>query len=318
MNNKLYLGIDTSAYTTSIAIIDEEDNIVVDLREILKVKEGQRGLRQQEAVFQHINNLPILVEKMAKMIDVHRIDTVSCSSRPRNLSESYMPVFIVGRGQAIIISNMLNAKFKEYSHQEGHIAAGIMNSELINCNKFLSLHISGGTTELLTVDNKHKKLNTQIIGGTLDISVGQLVDRIGVELGFNFPCGKEMDSIASKGRVLNINIPIDVKDRTWFNLSGMENLFKNLINSNQYKVEDILSTLFHVIGSFIYKAIINSSEDYNIDTVLITGGVSSNSIIRNFLADNLKKHGIMAYFPERKLCTDNGVGIAYLGKESYS
>jgi len=317
MTNKLYLGIDTSAYTTSIAVIDENNNIVVDLRKVLEVKEGQKGLRQQEAVFQHINNMPIIIENMTKMIDVNNIDTVSCSSKPRNLPKSYMPVFVVGRGQAIIISNMLNAKFREYSHQEGHIAAGIMNSELESCKNFLSIHISGGTTELLIVNNDNKKLDTEIIGGTLDISVGQLIDRIGVKLNLTFPCGKQMDTIANNGKILDINIPIGIKDRTWFNLSGMENLFENLIDSNMYKVEDIFSTLFYVIGSYIYKIIFNSSKDYNIDTVLITGGVSSNSIIRNLLNENLKKHGIMPYFPERKLCTDNGVGIAYLGKESY-
>ena len=318
MTSKLYLGIDTSNYTTSLAVIDDSDKIIADLRKVLKVDKGKKGLRQQEAVFQHINNLPILIEEMAKLVDVSKIDTVSSSSRPRNLTDSYMPVFLVGRGQAIIISELLKAEFKEYSHQEGHIAAGIMNNELKAQKSFLSLHISGGTTELLLVNNESKKLEVKIIGGTLDISVGQLIDRIGVELGLPFSCGKHMNSIAIKGKNLDIGIPINLKDRTWFNLSGMENYFRNLLKSNLYKVEDILYTLFYTISTFIYKVIINSSREYSLNTVLITGGVSSNSIIRNILTDKLIKLGIKPYFPEENLCTDNSVGIAYLAKERYS
>ncbi|NLY78217.1 MAG: hypothetical protein GX080_09080 [Tissierellia bacterium] len=318
MVSKYYLGIDTSNYTTSVALIDENNNILVDLRRVLKVKKGQRGLRQQEAVFQHINNMSVLIEEMSKLVDVYNIDTVSCSSRPRNLPDSYMPVFMVGKQQALIISNLLKTKFREYSHQEGHIAAGVMNRNLALCKKFLSLHISGGTSELLLISNENKKLDIKIIGGTLDISVGQLIDRIGVEADLSFPCGKEMDLIAENGENIELSIPIKIKDKRWFNLSGMENLFKNLINSTSYKVEDIFFTLFNVIGSFIYKVIVNGCKDYEIDTVLITGGVSSNSIIRKTLSDNLIKQGIKPYFPEKRLCVDNSVGIAYLGKESYS
>lgn len=136
MVSKYYLGIDTSNYTTSVALIDENNNILVDLRRVLKVKKGQRGLRQQEAVFQHINNMSVLIEEMSKLVDVYNIDTVSCSSRPRNLPDSYMPVFMVGKQQALIISNLLKTKFREYSHQEGHIAAGVMNRNLALCKKF--------------------------------------------------------------------------------------------------------------------------------------------------------------------------------------
>ena len=318
MKDKLYLGIDTSNYTTSVAVIDDNDKIIVDLRKVLKVGKGKKGLRQQEAVFQHINNIPVLIEEMANLVDISKIDTVSCSSQPRNLPDSYMPVFLVGRGQAIIISRLLKAKFKEYSHQEGHIAVGLMNSQLKTQNSFLSLHISGGTTELLLVNNENKRLDVKIVGGTLDISVGQLIDRIGVELGLPFPCGKHMDLIAMKGKKLDISIPVNIKDRAWFNLSGMENFYKNLLKENVYKVEDVLFTLFYVISEFIYKVILNSSKDHCIDSVLITGGVSSNSVIRNLLTDKLIKQGIKPYYPTESLCTDNGVGIAYLGKERYS
>ena len=315
MSEKYYMGIDTSAYTTSVALIDENDNIVMDLRKVLQVKKGLKGLRQQEAVFQHVNNLPLLIKELGNNIDVSNIDIISCSNKPRNLTESYMPVFKVGEGQATIISNLLKIKFKRFSHQEGHIGAGIMNNQLKNSNSFLCLQISGGTTELLLVNNLEDNLEVENIGGTLDISVGQLIDRIGVEVGLDFPCGKEMDRISTQGNLLGLNIPIRIKDDTWFNLSGMENSFKKLINKNSYGIEDILITLFNVISLFIYKIIYNGCKLYNQNSVLITGGVAANSSIRKYLNKALFKDNIIPYYPEAKFCTDNAIGIAYLGKE---
>jgi N6-L-threonylcarbamoyladenine synthase len=318
MSNKYYVGIDTSAYTTSLAVIDEEDNIILDLRKILEVKKGQKGLRQQEAIFQHINNLPILIEEMVMKIDIGKIDTISCSNKPRNIEGSYMPVFIAGKGQAFILSKILGVRYKEYSHQEGHIGAGIIYNQLRNSDEFLSIHISGGTTELLLVNNKQNQLSIKIIGGTLDLSLGQLIDRIGVELGLSFPCGQEMDKISRKGNVLSLNIPISIKEKTWFNLSGLENYFKKLIKNCSYSREDIVATLFHTISKLIYKAIVNSCIEYNLYSILITGGVSANRILRLYLTDNLMKKKINPYFTNVELCTDNGIGIAFMGKEKIS
>ncbi|CCQ96004.1 O-sialoglycoprotein endopeptidase [[Clostridium] ultunense Esp] len=318
MSNRYFIGIDTSAYTTSLAIIDNEDNIVLDLRKVLEVKKGQKGLRQQEAVFQHINNLPLLIEKMMMEIDITKVDTIACSNKPRSVEDSYMPVFVVGKGQAFILSKILGTKYSEYSHQEGHIGAGIMGSQLKDCDKFLSLHISGGTTELLLVSNKKNQMSIDIIGGTLDLSLGQLIDRIGVELGLPFPCGMEMDKISQRGNVLNLNIPISLKDKTWFNISGLENYFKNLIKDSSYAIEDIFATLFNTISILLYNIIINSHIEYKLDDILITGGVSANEHIRGSLYNKLSDNNIRPYFAKIPLSTDNGVGVAYLAKEKFS
>lgn len=314
MANRYHLGIDTSNYTTSIGVIDEYNNIILDLRKVLDVKKGKKGLRQQEAVFQHVNNLPKLIDSMANKIDLNKIYSISCSYGPRNIEGSYMPVFKVGKGQAIIISKLLNVKYFEFSHQEGHIGAGIINNQLKNLNKFLTLHVSGGTTELLLVSREENKMSIKIIGGTLDISVGQLIDRIGVELGLKFPCGKEMDRISKRGEKLKINIPLSIKNNTWFNLSGMENYFKGLLHNSSYNLEDILATFFAVISSNLMEIIISSSRIYGINDILITGGVSSNTIIREKLKKGLVVKNIVPYFPNVELCTDNAIGIAYLGK----
>lgn len=313
--NKYYIGIDTSAYTSSLAVIDDKDRIILNARKILDVKERQKGLRQQEAVFQHVNNLPNLIENMVKEIDVSKIEVISCSSKPRNKENSYMPVFVVGKGQAFVLSKIIRCKYKEFSHQEGHISSCLLDNKSIYNKQFLSLHISGGTTELLLVNEKKDNFQINIIGGTLDLNFGQLIDRIGVEIGLRFPCGKEMDKIAQKGNILKLSVPINIKDNTWFNLSGMENYFKNLIQSGLYKIEDVFATLFYTIALFLSKIIINSSFRYKLNNIVITGGVAANSILRKYLTVELIKKNIILHFPSVDLCTDNGVGIAYMGKQ---
>lgn len=311
--NELYLGIDTSAYTTSVAIVDDNKNILFDSRKILEVEKNKKGLRQQEAVFKHMLNLPSIFDELEDRSLVERIRVISVSSKPRNVEESYMPVFTVGKGQAYIISKILNLPFKQFSHQEGHIGAGIMNTPLQYRKEFLAFHLSGGTTELLLVDNNGANFHIKKVGGTLDISTGQLIDRIGVRLGFTFPSGSKMDIASANGSVIKEKLPLSTKD-TWVNFSGHENFFNNLINNGKYEKEDIIVTLFHTIYLALEKMIIFACSKYNIEDVLLIGGVASNSYIREVLVNNLKKQNIDIYLPNNSYCTDNAIGVAYLGK----
>lgn len=310
--NNYYLGIDTSAYTTSIGVIDNNGEVIFDKRNVLKVKEGEKGLRQQEAVFQHINNLPFLISEMTENIDVAKICTISTSSKPRDIEGSYMPVFVVGKEQAFILSKILNVPFKEFSHQEGHISAGVLSNCFMERDRFLAVHLSGGTTELLHVEN-NTNFEIKLIGGTLDISVGQLIDRIGVKLGFKFPCGKQMDSISQKGNILFSKVPVSTK-KTWANFSGTENFFVKNIEANKFGTDDIIKTLFYTVGLSILNMVLAACIEYDIDDVLIIGGVASNSFIRDFITKNLNKYNINVVFPNKELCSDNAIGTAYLGK----
>ncbi|SHH31113.1 N6-L-threonylcarbamoyladenine synthase [Caloranaerobacter azorensis DSM 13643] len=312
-----YLGIDTSAYTTSIAVLNEEGKIIIDLRRTLKVKKGSLGLRQQEAVFQHINNLPEMFNYIANEIDLNKVKTVSASVKPRNVVGSYMPVFKVAQGHAFILARALNADYKEFSHQDGHIAAGILNCEIQQLEKFLALHISGGTTELLLVENKKDVFSVEQIGGTLDISAGQLIDRVGVELGLPFPCGPYLDELSVSGNFVEKNIPIST-NKTWINFSGPETFFKRIIKQHTDKPENIALTLFDCIAKSLSSIIKYAIKVYEINNILIIGGVASNSYIREKLENDIVNKGIgKLFFPNKNFCTDNAIGIAYLGLIKY-
>ena len=133
------LGIDTSNYKTSIAVIDHKKHIICDLRRFLTVKQGERGLRQSDALFQHIQNLPELMEEMRRMFD-GRIDAVACSFRPRPEAGSYMPVFLAGSGFAKAAAAAMNVPVVGFSHQEGHMEAIRAYSPFQTEDRFLACH----------------------------------------------------------------------------------------------------------------------------------------------------------------------------------
>ena len=227
------LGIDTSNYKTSIAVVDRDKRIICDLRRFLTVKQGERGLRQSDALFQHIQNLPELMEEMRAEFD-DRISAIACSFRPRPEAGSYMPVFLAGSGFARSAAAAMNVPLVGFSHQEGHMEAIRAYSPFQTVDRFLACHFSGGTCEVLDVsgtdlrkdgmpkldfakdsgasakNNKKAKkphpadpaervaYTMRITGGTRDISFGQVLDRTGVALGMEFPAGGQLDQMAQK------------------------------------------------------------------------------------------------------------------------
>ncbi|WP_026894100.1 hypothetical protein [Clostridiisalibacter paucivorans] len=317
MKNRFFLGIDTSAYTTSIALINDNDEVLLDNREILNVKKGKKGLRQQEAIFQHMLNVPYMIENIFKKINFSYIMGVGISSKPRNVEGSYMPVFRVGEGYGKVISDTLNVPLFSFSHQDGHIAAINVDNNLSIQNDFLALHISGGTTELLEVKNSNKGYKINICGGTSDISAGQLIDRIGVKLGFGFPAGRELEYLfKDKGKVLK-KVPISTKN-SWINFSGPETYFIKTIDKGDFSKEDIVRSLFYCVGKSLANILEYKILEEKYKEILIIGGVASNNYIRQLLKEKLSNYAdVKILFPKNEYCTDNAIGIAWLCRRSY-
>ena len=192
------IGFDTSNYTTSTAWTDGKTDI--NVRQILYVKDGERGIRQSDGVFQHMKLMPVMYEKLSEQIDFKDVKAVGVSTRPRCVEGSYMPVFLAGEGYAKVVANTLGVPLYEFSHQDGHIMAGIYSSgsfELLE-NDFISVHLSGGTTEILKSRYNGFNFDNEIVGGSKDISAGQFIDRVGVKMGLHFPAGKALEQLALK------------------------------------------------------------------------------------------------------------------------
>ncbi|QCX32696.1 O-sialoglycoprotein endopeptidase [Caloramator sp. E03] len=294
------LGIDTSNYTTSVAVVDN-GKIVYDTRKLLKIKTGEKGLRQSEALFQHVNNLPLILNDKS----VSNLDAVCVSIKPRPIEESYMPVFKAGQSIAEAIAYTNNINIYYTTHQEGHIEAACRSIDF-EYKEFVALHLSGGTSEVLHI-KRDKGYFIKKIGGTKDISLGQFIDRIGVALGFEFPAGKYVDSLAMSKDDAGLRIPSRV-DGLEFNLSGQETLGLKYINMG-YNPYEICYAAMLCISKTIEKTINNILKTYNLP-VLIMGGVASSEFLRNYIS---KRFYNLVFFGDPKYASDNAVGIAYIG-----
>ena len=314
---KYSLGIDTSNYKTSIALTNIDGDIVYDKRILLNVDKGKRGLRQQEALFQHINNLPILFDDMFRNFDACDIACVSVSDKPRNISGSYMPAFLAGVSQAEVLASSLKCPLYRFSHQDGHVRAASIFTGLNESKHYVSLHFSGGTTEVLLYEDG--KLS--IIGGTKDISFGQLLDRIGTELGLIFPCGEELDNIAyeylnQSNSSKEINLPKIKSKSGYINLSGIESAVFRYIKGralDKNEINHLILAVFSNISSAILDMLEDIYDKYKINDFLFAGGVSSSKTLRKMLDEADAKHNFV--FCEPMLSSDNAIGISLLGGE---
>lgn len=313
-NKNIIIGIDTSCYTTSIAAISLEKNIVFNKKIMLKVKDDSKGLRQSEMVFQHVNNLGKISQDLKDITNGYNICAICVSQKPRPIENSYMPAFTVGYNFSKLFSELNNINLYCTTHQENHIQASLFENELKN-NKFISVHISGGTTEILLVEKNKDNLNLKIIGGTKDISFGQLLDRLGVKLGYSFPCGKYIDENSIKcNEKIKSGLKTSVKNG-YMNLSGIENQINNLIN--EFDEKYISKLLMDALVRNLCKSLKFLCKDYNINEVLFAGGVASSKYIKQNVIKNLSKDNINTFFTSPEYSADNALGCAIIGLNKF-
>ena len=295
------IGFDTSNYTTSIAHYDGVEG--VNCSQLLPVKLGQLGLRQSDAVFHHTKSLPELSGRLFSLVDASKVQAIGVSTRPRTVDGSYMPCFLVGFSHAKMLSDLLNVPLFEVSHQQGHVAASLWSAGRMDLmdKPHLAWHLSGGTTELLLVEPEGKNVRCTKIGGTTDISAGQLIDRTGQLLELPFPSGKHLDEL-SKSAVKTDIFKAKCADMT-FSLSGLQNKVESYHTGNS---AETAAYALRCVAYAVRKATENALKAYPGLEVVFSGGVASNSLLREALKD------LNCVFCEPKYSTDNAIGVAVL------
>lgn len=307
----MILAVDTSCYTTSMCLTHvNTGRILHELNILLKVKPGERGLRQSEGFFQHVNQLSSSFEAFCLNFDMRELKAVVVSSRPRPVEGSYMPVFNAGLLFCMNLANALRIPLYQTSHQEGHLMAAIKTCGLEHTPQhFYGLHLSGGTTEILEATKSDDGFEVELLGGTLDLNFGQLIDRIGLELGFDFPCGRMMDEHAQNDSH-SAYFKVNLKNALAFNLSGLENKYKAIIND--YPIEYICKHLFNTIAHIINEILTTLPKDL---PIILSGGVASNAIVKAYLIRTLSERAI--YFAMPDYSRDNAYGVSELGRQKY-
>lgn len=300
------LGLDTSNYTTSAAVFDGEGGR--NQGRLLEVRPGELGLRQSDALFQHVKHLPEVVEALLGEGGLGTVQAVGASTRPRAVEGSYMPCFLAGASQGQVLSQVLGVPFYAFSHQQGHLAAAAWSAGRLDLldRPFLAWHLSGGTTELLRVEPGEDgvAVRAEILGGTSDISAGQLIDRTGVLLGLSFPAGKEVEKLSRQAQKREY-YKVKVKDLT-FSLSGMENKVRQMVQRGEEPAEIAWfaqETVCRVVQACTKAAM----EAYPGLPVLCSGGVASNGRLKELLRQNCG-----ALFAQPQFSTDNAMGTAVL------
>ena len=297
------LAFDTSNYTTSVAVFDGTQGHNVS--RLLDVEQGSLGLRQSDALFAHIKRLPELTDRLFSDIGKIPLEAVGVSTRPRAVEGSYMPCFLAGKTIAESVGHVLDVPVYSFSHQQGHIAAGLFScgrTDLLE-KPFYAFHLSGGTLELVMVNGIDK---ITIVGETLDLTAGQLIDRIGVKAGLPFPAGAKLDELSRNGS-LPKKTKIVLKDGNCC-LSGFENMADDLLKKGT-DIADVAVFLFDTVGATVFEMVRCAREKYGNYPCLFVGGVMANTHIRQKL-----KNADDVYFAEPALSADNAVGIALLTK----
>ena len=302
---RLYLGLDTSNYKTSAGLYCPEDGTFRACGKLLEVPLGTLGLRQSDALFQHIKQLPEQVRAACHELD-GQICGIGYSAKPRDLEDSYMPCFLAGQCVAECMGAALNVPVYDFSHQQGHLAAAAFSvgkAGLLE-KPFLAWHLSGGTTELLLVEpSEDRIIRAEILGGSTDISAGQLIDRAGVALDMPFPAGPYVEQAALQAEKKDF-FRVKVQGCS-FSFSGVQNQFEARIKAGESR-EDVCRFVLLTVAETILKATKNARKNEPLP-VLISGGVSVCSLVQDVFA---KEKDL--WFAQKGLGGDNAVGTAIL------
>ena len=308
-----YVGVDTSCYTTSVASVDEY-GIVSDLRTVLSVKQGERGLRQSDGLFQHVRNLETLMPELMKQLGGAELRGVCVSARPRPNEDSYMPVFLAGKMCAASVAAARKVPLLTASHQEGHVRAALHGNEALIGRPFLGMHISGGTTEVFLVDETFR---ISLLSGTEDLHAGQFVDRTGVAMGLHFPCGKQLEALAGSFDPTAgfVKLPAIVREGIC-SFSGVETRMQALLKAGADRAE-LAYAAYDCMSRTFVKMLCHAMEQTGVTRALLAGGVASSPLLRTLLRERMHKLDANAalYFGESALSSDNAVGAALLCRD---
>jgi len=297
------IGIDTSNYTTSIAYFDGFSG--KNCSQLLPVKQGGLGLRQSDAVFAHIKSLPELSGRLFSHVNSNTIKAIGVSTRPRAVEGSYMPCFMVGYSHAKMLADAFHVPLVEVSHQQGHIAASLWSAGRLDLmdQPHLAWHLSGGTTELLFVKPEGKNVSCERIGGTTDISAGQLIDRTGQLLSLPFPSGKHLDQLSKNAQRADV---FKVKcSNMEFSLSGVQNKVQQY-HAQHGNSEETAAYALRCVANAVLLATEQANRIYPGLAVVFSGGVASNTLLREIIAP------LNPIFSQPQYSTDNAMGVAVL------
>lgn len=305
----VYMGIDTSCYTTSVALVGNTGELLAEKRQILSVPKGKRGLSQSEMVYQHVRNLPSLIVDLPLGLQ-NKIKAIGVSGMPRRREDSYMPAFLVGKGLGEILASTHHADLYMFSHQENHVFAAMRSFPKLWRQPFYMLHLSGGTTDFLSIQWSDTCLEIKELASSSDISAGQIVDRIGVLLGLSFPCGPLLEQLAQKAEERQkYSLPLP-RNPDIISFSGAETQLRRDFENKEINSSQAAFAVLDYIRKSLQRVL--ERQDWTKGTPFVAvGGVMANEYLRHHLKEDLLAASLVPFFAAPAYSSDNATGNAY-------
>lgn len=296
----LVLGIESTAHTFGIGVVDENCNVLCDIRYVYAPKRG--GIHPKEAWEHHLAVAPEAVMKAATSAPLQRVDAIAFSAGP-------------GLGPALRVGGVVSRTLAEYHHKPlVPVHHGIAHIELaiktVGAEDPLVVLVSGGHTLVTAfVDGRWR-----VFGETLDITLGNLLDQLGRALGYPSPAGAQIEALAKKGaKLLNFSYTVKGNDIV---LSGLLTEAKKALK--KYDPEDVCFSVQEVAFSMIVEVAERALAQLGKGEIVIAGGVAANERLREMFAEMASQRGAKFYACERKYSADNGVQIAWTGLLAFS
>ena len=322
MNSKktYILGIESSCDDTAAAVISDYD-ILSNVVASQSIHELYGGVVPELASREHQK---LILPVVKKTLEEAKINTSDLSAIAFTNGPGLVGSLMVGTSFAKSMALALNIPLIAVNHMQAHILAHFINDPG-NKNPdfpFLALTISGGHTQIVRVDSYFEMVE---LGKTLDDAVGEAFDKSGKVIGLKYPAGPEIDKLSKKGDPKKFSFTKPKVNGLNFSFSGLKTNFLNFINKQvrinenfiQENLNDICASLQNVIVEILMEKIIMASKQTGINTIVICGGVSANSEIRDRLKVNSGKYNWNVHIPKISYTTDNAAMIAITGQLKY-
>ena len=315
MNDTYILGIETSCDETSVSIVKNGvDEIVTVVLSQMNTHAKFGGVVPEIASRMHIESITLVLEECLKKasITMDSIDAIAVTYAP-----GLIGCLLVGVTFASTLSYIYKKPLVPVHHIIGHIYANNLKHRLEF--PLISLVVSGGHTELVYMD---KDYSYNKIGGTLDDAVGEAYDKVARVIKVPYPGGPEVDRLAHVG-VDSYELPLPLDDDTYnFSFSGIKSAVINLVHNEEQRGNDIVKenlacSFQNRVVEILTKKTMKALKEYNVDNLIVAGGVSANKGLRERLIKECEKNDINLSMPDIKYCTDNAAMIASAGYYAY-
>jgi N6-L-threonylcarbamoyladenine synthase/N6-L-threonylcarbamoyladenine synthase/protein kinase Bud32 len=294
----LCLGIEGTAHSVGVGIVDSECKILANVIKMYHPEKG--GIHPREAANHHAEHLVSLLRegKQKAGIEYEDLDLIAFSQGP-GLGPCLRTIATASRA----LSLALKIPIIGVNHCVAHLEIGRKTE---NCSNPVLLYVSGGNTQIIAFSNGKYR----VFGETLDIGIGNMLDKFGRDLNLVFPSGAEIERLALKGKKL-LELPYSVKGMD-VSFSGMLTATQILFKNGERR-EDLCHSIQETAFAMLTEVTERAMAHTGIEEVLLGGGVASNKRLQEMLLDMASARGAKFAVPPRKLCIDNGSMIGWMG-----